>query len=342
VLMVILGYGISLDVDDLRFAVLDRDGTPASRDYVEAFAGSAYFVRHRPIRDAAELERRMRSGELNFAVAIPPGFGRDVRRGRPTTVAVWFDGAMPFRGETIRGYVEGVHHAWLAERARDATGTVPSAAVADVAFRYRYNQDFRSLDAMVPAMIPLLLTFVPAIMMALGVVREKELGSIVNLYVTPVTRLEFLLGKQLPYVAMSMASFATLVALAVFGFAVPLKGSLAALTVAALLYVVVSTGFGLLMSAFTRTQIAALAGTAVITMTATVQFSGLTEPVSSLEGPGAVIGAMWPATYFVVVSRGVFTKALGFADLQVPFAVLAASVPIVTLLAVALLRKQDR
>ena len=123
-----------------------------------------------------------------------------------------------------------------------------------------------------------MLLFIPSILTALAVVREKELGSITNLYVTPVTRLEFLLGKQLPYLAVAMFSFFVLVALAVFVFRVPLKGSLAALTMGALLYVVTATGFGLLMSAFTRTQIAALFGTAIATLTPATQFSGLTDP----------------------------------------------------------------
>ena len=194
--------------------------------------------------------------------------------------------------------------------------------------RYRYNQDFRSLDAMVPGTIALLLLFVPAILTALAVVREKELGSITNFYVTPVTRLEFLLGKQLPYVAIAMVSFGILVALAVFAFGVPLKGSLPALTAGALLYVVTATGFGLLVSAFTRTQIAALFGTAIATITPANQFSGLTDPVSSLEGVGRLIGQAFPMTYFLTISRGTFNKALGFRDLGGEFLALAVFIPL--------------
>jgi ribosome-dependent ATPase len=196
--------------------------------------------------------------------------------------------------------------------------------------RYRYNQDFRSLDAMVPAVISLLLLFVPSILTALAVVREKELGSITNFYVTPVTRLEFLLGKQLPYVAVAMLSFVVLVALAVTLFGVALKGSLSALAVGALLYVATTTGFGLVMSAFTRTQIAALFGTAIATMTLATQFSGVTDPVSSLEGAGRAIGNAFPTTYFLTISRGVFTKALGFRELGSQFLALAAFIPVVT------------
>ena len=341
-LMLILGYGITMDVEDLPFAVLDRDQTPQSRDYIAAISGSRYFVEQPALSTEEELERRMRSGELSLAIEIPSGFGRDMKRGRDTELAVWVDGAMPFRGETILGYVQGMHISYLSEQARQAWGEVPALSLVSLEDRYRYNQDFRSLDAMVPAVIPILLIFIPAILMALGIVREKELGSITNLYVTPVTRLEFLLGKQLPYIALSMVSYASLVLLAVYVFDVPLKGGLFTLTLGALLFVTATTALGQVMSTFASTQIAALAATAILSILPTVQFSGLTEPVSSLSGAGAWIGPFWPATWFLQISRGVFTKGLTLADMQGAFLALAAFIPVLTGLAIVLLRKQGR
>jgi ribosome-dependent ATPase len=339
--MMVLGHGMSLDVERLTFAVLDGDRSPQSREYVRGFSASRYFVERPPLETPAELDRRLRSGELALAIEIPPGFGRDVVRARPAEVAVWVDGAMPYRGETARGYVQGAHRDYLIRLAADAPGGLPSPA-AIVETRYRYNQNVRSLDAMVPAVIPLLLLFVPAILTALAVVREKEMGSITNLYVTPATRVEFLAGKQLPYLAVAMVSFLVLVALATGTLGVPLKGSFAALAAGALLYVITTTGLGLLMSTFTRTQIAALFGTAIATMTPATQFSGLTDPVSSLEGVGRAIGTVFPTTYFLLVSRGAFNKALGFADLSGEFLALAAFVPVVAGATLLLLRKQER
>ena len=340
-LMFVLGYGISMDVEGLRFAVLDRDGTPESRAYVQNIAGSRYFIERPPLAGYADLDRRMRAGELALSIEIPSGFGRDLRLGRKPEVGVWVDGAMPYRGETVRGYVEGMHRKYVAELVVETTGNA-AASAATLEARYRYNQDFKSIYAMVPAVIPLLLIFIPAILMALGVVREKELGSITNLYVTPVPRLEFLLGKQLPYIVMSMISFFLLVLQAVVVFGVPVKGSLFALSCAALLYVTATTGIGLLMSTFTRTQIAALFGTAILTMLPTVQFAGLTTPVSALEGFGYWVGQFFPATYFLVISRGIFTKALDFSDLAGQFAALAAFIPVLTLISLVLLRKQEK
>jgi ribosome-dependent ATPase len=181
--------------------------------------------------------------------------------------------------------------------------------------RDRYNQDFKSIYTMVPIVIGLLLLFIPAILVALSIVREKELGSIVNLYVTPVSRPEFLLGKQLPYVGLAMVNYASMVALGVFLFQVPIKGSLMALTLGALVYCIASTGFGLLISAFAATQVAALFGAAILTIMPALQFSGVIVPVSSLTGVAAVIGYGFPMTYFLKISVGAFTKALGLADL---------------------------
>ena len=341
IMMFVLGKGLSFDVEGLRFGVLDHDQSPESRAYVANIAGSRYFDQRRPISDNADLDRRMQSGELSLAIELPPGFGRDLRRGRKPEVGVWIDGAMPYRGETIRGYVEGMHQQYVRQIIVEATGTTPVQAF-DIESRYRYNQDFKSIYAMVPAVIPLLMMFIPAILMALGVVREKELGSITNFYVTPVTRLEFVIGKQLPYVAVSMASFLLLMGEAVLGFGVPVKGSFLALCVGALLYVVSTTGLGLLMSAFTRTQIAALFGTAIITMLPTVQFSGLTTPVEALQCASYWIGKGFPATYFILICRGAFTKGLGFADLWAQFVALAAFIPILTVASVLLLEKQEK
>jgi ribosome-dependent ATPase len=283
----------------------------------------------------------MRSAELSLALELPAGYGKDLRQGRAPEVGAWVDGAMPFRAETIAGYVQGMHYAYLQDLMIREYG-LSQTSFADIVVRYRYNQDFKSLYAMVPAVIPLLLIFIPAILMALGVVREKELGSITNLYATPVTRLEFLIGKQLPYIGVSMVSYLGLVLLAVYVFGVPLKGSFAALTVAALLYVTVTTGLGLLMSAFTNTQIAALAVTAIVTLLAAVNFSGMTHPVSSMTGVGVIIGKLFPTTYFLIICRGVFTKALGFIELYQYFFALAAFIPVLTILSLVFLKKQEK
>jgi ribosome-dependent ATPase len=340
-LMLITGYGISMDVEDLTYAVLDRDQTTTSHAYSENIAGSRYFIEQPALRDYDDLENRLRSGKIALAVEIPPGFGRDLKRGDHPQIGIWLDGAMPQRAQTVRGYVESLHSQYLQELARGSP-EVQSATPYDIEVRYRYNPDVESLEAMVPAVIPLLLMLIPAMLTALGVVREKELGSIINLYVTPVTRLEFLLGKQLPYILMGMVNFFMMVLVAILLFQVPLKGSFLTLTLGALLYITCATGLGLLMSTFTNSQIAAVFGTAIVTLVPAIQFSGLIHPVSSLEGSGAFIGRIYPTSHFLVISRGAFSKALGLRELYSYFIPLLITVPVLTILAATFLKKQER
>ncbi|MER1967042.1 ribosome-associated ATPase/putative transporter RbbA [Castellaniella sp. GW247-6E4] len=341
VLMFVIGFGISMDVENLRFAVLDRDQSTVSRDYVLNLAGSRYFVEHPPILDEADMDSRMRSGELSLAIEIPPGFAGDLLRGRRAEISAWIDGAMPQRAETVQGYVQGMHQHWLAQQARERLG-LSVAAQATLETRFRYNPDVRSLPAMVPVVIPLLLIMLPAMLTALAVVREKEIGSIINLYVTPVTRTEFLLGKQIPYIGLALLNFAAMCLLAVTVFEVPIKGSVATLALTGIVYCIASTGLGLLASALTRSQIAAMFFTMMATLIPAVQFSGLMDPVSSMEGLGRIVGEVYPAAHMFTISRGVFNKALAFRDLWPSIWPMALSVPIILGTAIALLRKQER
>jgi len=340
ILMFIIAYGINLDVEHLSFAVLDNDQTVLSQDYALNLSGSRYFIEKPVITDYTDMDRRMRSGELALAIEIPPGFGRDIQRGTPVEIGAWVDGAMPTRAETVRGYVQAMHQMWLADMATRRLGMQPVKG-STLETRYRYNPDVKSLPAMVPAVIPMLLMMIPAMLTALSVVREKELGSIINLYVTPVTRSEFLLGKQLPYIVLALFNFLLLTALAVVVFGVPVKGSFATLALAALIFVIVSTGFGLLASTFTKSQIAAMFVTMIGTIIPCVQFAGLLNPVSSLSGAGAFIGRIYPATHFLTISRGVFSKGLDLTSLGASFWPLLAAVPVILGLAIVLLKKQE-
>lgn len=339
-LMLVFGFGISTDVNSVAFAVLDHDRSHASRAYLEDLRGSRYFVETPPLSGFGDLERRLARGDIAAAIEIPPGFGRDVARGRPTQVAAWIDGARPFFAQTIRGYLSGVHQRYLSDPRRFPAKADP-APQAEIAVRFKYNQDFDSIFAMVPAQIALQLALIPAIMMALAVVREKELGSITNLYVTPLTRLEFLLGKQLPYIGLALVNFALMVLLAQFVFGVPLKGSASVLVVGTLIYVTATTAYGMLVSTFARTQIAALFGTAIMTVLPATMFAGMLVPVASLSGLGRILGRLFPMTYYLPVSLGAFTKGLGWADLAGSLAILAVFVPVLTAAACLAMPRQE-
>ncbi len=315
VLMLAIGFGITFDVERLSYAALDEDRSRESEMLLEALSSSRYFAQRPPLASFADLDRRMRAGEISLAIVVLPSFGRDLLTGRTPEVGVWLDGSNTNRAETVRSYAQGVLSSYLADLAMRETGETPSYYPASVEPRFRYNQAFRSQYAIPPGVLMMLLIMIPAMLTALGVVREKELGSIVNLYAAPAGRLEFLLGKQLPYVALAMMSFALLVPMMLAVFGLDLPGSVPALTLGALVYVTAATGFGLVVSTFVRSQIAAIFASAIVVMIPTVNFSGMLYPASTVTGAGAVVGHAFPALYFQQISAGVFNKGLGFAAL---------------------------
>lgn len=339
-LMVLFGYAISMDVEHLTFSILDYDGSRESREYADSYRGSVYYDETKPVFTYADRDYRLKEGDLRFVMEIPSGFQKDLERGQQPTVSAYIDAAMPFRAETTRDYIEGTHAEYQAAL-RERKGMAPAAEPVNIVPRALYNQSFKSIYAMVPGNIMLLLMLIPSMLTALSVVREKELGSIANFYAAPATRTEFLLGKQLPYVAVSLLQFVALVAIAVFLFQVPIKGSIATLALGGLLYVLASTGFGLLVSVFAATQTAAIFAAAIISILPVVQFSGMFVPVSSLTGAAWFAGKIFPSTYFQAISVGTFTKALGMVSLWPNIlALLIISLAYFTLSAI-LLKKQE-
>ena len=340
ILMAVMGFGITSDITNLSYAVLDRDQSTVSRSYVLSLSGSPhYFEEHAPLTSYEELDQRMRSGELSLAIEIPPSFGEKVLSGEPAEVGAWIDGAMPTRAETVQGYVQGIHGHWLSVMASEM-GVAPRTTLS-IENRYRYNPDIQSLPSMVPAVMPLLLLMMPAMLAALGVVREKEQGTILNVYVTPVTKAEFILGKQIPYLVLGFMNYICLLLMSIYIFDVPITGSFWALTWAMLFYLIIATGVGLIISAITRSQTAAIFLSMIVTMIPATQFSGLLNPVSSLEGSARVIGEMSPATYMFMISRGVFNKALGFVELHGYIQPLQIAAAVIVVAAILLTKKQE-
>ena len=341
-LMLVFGFGISFDVEHVRYASFDLDQTPESRAYLEQFAGAPrYFRQMPPVQSVEDALNRMQSDSISLVLEIPPNFGRDLREESIPEVLAEADGADTFRGETITQYVQNVQDKMLRDPANELQ-TAPQKYTANFQDRYMYNPTFESVYAMVPSIPPILLILIPAILMAIAVVREKELGSIINFYVTPTGRLEYLLGKQLPYIVIGMINYFILAAMAVLVFAVPIKGSFLVLTLCTLLYVTATTGVGMVISTFTSSQVAAVFITTVLTLLPTIQFSGFMQPVSTLVGRTKFVGSIWPTTYYMHASKGVFTKGLGFDLLAQDLVVLACAIPILWAISVLALEKQEK
>jgi len=340
-LMLTFGYGISFDVEHLPFAVYDQDQSSESRQLVESLQSSRYFQEQPPIASTEELQHRLQDGELMVGIEIPPDFGRDLMRQEAPEVSVWLDGAMPFRAETARGYVSGLVSSYLADVSARHSGRFEQPYPVNIESRFRYNQDFKSANAIVPSVIMLMLVLIPAIMTALGIVKEKETGSIANFQATPVTRIEFLLGKQLPYVAIAFVSFLMLVLMMRLVFDVPIKGSIGLLAAGSILYILATTAFGLFVSSFVRSQVAAIFATAIVAIVPAVNFSGLLVPVSSLSGAGRFMGLLFPSAWYQPLSVGVITKGLGLAELWPNLIVLAGFGVVFVGAALVALRKRS-
>ncbi|WP_420403421.1 ribosome-associated ATPase/putative transporter RbbA [Nisaea sp.] len=342
ILMLAMGYGISFDVEDMRYAAFDQDRSRESRILLRQFEGSRYFSAAPDLTSMTALEQRMQRGEIGLALVIPPGFGHDLAAGHRPELSAWLDGANTGRAETTRGYVEGAFQSFLAEMAREDGTAETGSALAAIETRFRYNQGFTSLEAIPPGILMMLMFMIPSMLTALGVVREKELGSITNLHAAPATRFEYLAGKQLPYIAIALISFLTMLAIMILLFGLAPKASLPVLFVGAVLYATATTGFGLLVSTVVTSQVAAIFATAIIVLIPTINFSGMLHPVATLDETGRSIGRSFPGAYFQEISAGVFNKGLPAAELAPNLGALALFCLVYWALSSVALPKQAR
>ena len=342
IIMASVSWGISFDVRNLKFAVYDRDQTAASRELVEYFDGSRYFLQQPPIQSEAEIDTVLKSSGAILVIDIPSGFGRDLARGLKPEVGFYVDGSMPFNATNIRGYIGSLITAYTKDRIAESGLPVSLQAPAGIEPRFMYNQDFDSINAIAPGVMMLVLMMIPAMMSAVGVVREREIGSIANFYASPAAVAQYLIGKQLPYIAVGMVNFAAMMLMIIYLFGVPLKGSFTGLAVGTLLMVSASTALGLLISCFVRSQLAAIFATAIITMIPAQTYSGFFYPLSTMEGGALIIGKTFPSSWYYTVSVGSFTKGLHTADLLHEYAAIAAFAATSLILACVLLKKQEK
>lgn len=350
-LMLVFGYGMSQDIENIAFAVVDEDRTPLSRDYAHHFIESRYFSFKGYLPDADAADRLLTQRKLRVVIVIGPRFAEELRAGRIGRVQTLIDGTFTASTRTIQAYVEainlaastGIRAGYLARRlglphARVVALLQP--VVLDV--RYLYNQEVRSIWSVAPGLIMLILMLVPPLLMALSVVREKETGAIYNVCTSTITRAEFLTGKLLPSVSISCINAGILWLLATLYFNTPFKGSLLFFALATLLYILCTTALGLLISLLVRTQQAAMIISLVMSIIVSIQFSGLITPVSALGGGNYAIAHAFPAMYYTTVVKGAFLKAVGFEVLWPELLLFAAYATVLFLLCHLLFRKRNR
>ena len=341
ILMTAVTWGVSFDVGNLAFAVRDRDQSAESRAITEYFSGSPHFRELPPLAADADIDAALESSSAKMVIDIPPSFGRDLLRGTRPEIGFYLDGAESFNASNLTGYIASILGDYARDQARAHGIRLPPDA-AQLVPRFRYNPDFKSILAIAPGVLMLALSLFPAMMAAVGVVREREIGSIANFYASPASRLQFLLGKQLPYLAAAMLSFLILYLMMRYWFGVPLNGSAAALLTGTLLMCATTTATGLLVSCFTRSQVAAIFITAVGTVMPAMSFSGFLVPVSSLQGGAYIMGKILPSAWYANLTTGTFVKGLGYPDLVREHFILGGYYLIILTLAVLNLKKQER
>jgi ABC-2 type transport system permease protein len=318
--LVVFGYGLNLDVEDIPFAVLDRDHSELSRDYLQRFIQSRYFSFQGYADEERALDRLLTDTKIRAAIIVPERFQEQLVAGEPVAVQTLLDGTFPLHTDIAKGYVIAINQAFTEDRLIDflrrSRGlTQEHAGVLvrplSVEVRYLYNEEVRSTWSMVPALVMFTLMLASPLLTALGVVREKETGSIYNIYSSTVSRAEFLTGKLLPYIVISLVNVVVLWLMAVGLFQVPFKGNFLLFFSASVLFVFCTTGIGLLISLLVQTQMAALIITMIVAMIPTILFSGLLVPIASLTRGAKVQAHLYPAMYYTNIVRGSFLKGVG-------------------------------
>ena len=331
-LMLLFGYGLSLDVDHLPLGVVDYDRSAQSRAYVERFSASHYFRFYGQLDNERQAGELLSTNQLRAVIIIPPQFGRQLLSGQPAQVQTLLDGTFPSRALIAKGYITAINAAAsldnLASQAGQLGVTPEEArrALQPVRLdtRYLYNQSISSIWGLAPKLIMFILIASPPFLTALGVVREKERGSIFNLYASNTSRGEFLLGKLAPYVAISTLNILILWAMAVWLYHVPFKGSFGFFMLASVVYVLCTTGIGLLVSVLVRTQMAAMIVTLIVTLVPAILYSGFIIPIPSLKPLAQGIAHLMPAVYYTRIAVGCFLKGVGLAALWPELLILAA------------------
>lgn len=349
--MIVFGYGLALDVENISFVVVDRDHTSVSREYLHRFVKSRYFTFHGELAGESEADVWLQSGKAQAVIIVPEKFQERLLSGQPANVQTLIDGTFPLRADITKGYVIASNSAFSEEllvgyfsRRSGISRAQAEARVRPITLevRYLFNEEVRSTWSMVPGLVMFTLMLSSPLLTALGIVREKETGSIYNIYSSTVTRFEFLAGKLIPYVLISWVNAVVLWVMATLWFGVPFKGNLLFFLAASLVFVLSSTGIGLLVSLLVRTQIAALLITMIVSILPTILYSGLIVPVSSLS-PGSQIQAhLFPGMYYTNIVRGVFLKGVGPEVLWVDVLALALYAAVLRIVGYRLFTKRPQ
>ena len=344
VMFIVFGYGISLDVEHMPFAYIDRDHSQLSARLLEKFKGR-YFELREELFDPAEADRLLTNGTLRAVLVIPPDFSTRIYRGGTPEVQFLIDGGYPYRALTVKGYAEAAVAAFnreiVGERLARAGYSGQPLQPVRAETRYFFNESLQSSYALIPGLIAIVLLMNPAVLTALAITREKEFGTIYNIYSSPVKKWEFLTGKIIPYLVISAINFTVIIATVKFLFHVPMKGHVVNLIPGAFLYVLINVSIGLLVSAVTRTMVSAQIVTIIVTVIPAFLYSGLLIPVANLEGEAKVVAYLYPTMHFMKIVHGVYLKNLPLSALLPQMLIMVLYFALLFTLGVMVFRKRE-
>ncbi|HUI24504.1 MAG TPA: ABC transporter permease [Candidatus Kryptonia bacterium] len=309
-MLIMYGYGIRYDVDNVPLTILDHSETPESRDLTEQMIRSRYFQVVRFAHNEHDVEQDLTSDAARAAVVIPRDFADHLRTGKPTAVQVLIDGSDSNTATIAQGYALAIINTYVAARAPDAF-----AAPITVKSRVWYNPELKSVNFIVPGVIAVIMMIVGAILTALSIVKEKERGTIEQILVSPIRPLEMMVGKIIPYVFIALLDLMIIIIAGYLLFEVPIKGSLLPLAVFAILYLVSSLGVGVFVSTIADTMQNAMLAAIFLSLMPSILLSGFVFPLENMPVPIQVISYFFPGRYFVTAIRGIYLKGVGLGVL---------------------------
>lgn len=310
-MLLLYGYGIRYDINNVPLTVLDYDRSSQSRLLVEQMVQSGYFQLVRQAERYSEVERDLTTGASQAALVIPPDFARRLRAAETVTVQALFDGTDSNTATIAQSYVLAMVATFgarldvaLIERAQQAPGI-------RVASRVWYNPELQSVNFIVPGVIAVIMMIVGAILTALSIVKEKERGTIEQILVSPIRPLEMMIGKIIPYVFIALLDLAIVITAGYFVFGVPIKGSLAQLALFSVLYLTASLGTGVFVSTVADTMQSAMLAAIFISLLPAVLLSGFVFPLEHMPVGIRLLSYFFPGRYFVTAIRGIYLKGVG-------------------------------
>ena len=340
--LTMLGYAATTDVRDVPLVVADGDRSAASRELVFRFEASRNFTVIDTVTTVAEIDRFLESGDAWIALSVPPGYAAALGAGRGATVQVVADGTDSNSTTAALGYATALIGGYARELAADASpGAAPGGPGGiDARIRVWFNPELESRFFMVPGVLALVLLLVTANLAAMAIVREKEVGTLEQLNVTPLRRWELITGKLLPYGLIGLVDILLVTAVAVFWFEVPMRGSFWLLLAISLLYVLCTLALGLLISTISETQQQAMMTATFFFLMPMIYLSGFMTPIENMPQAIQWVTYVIPLRYFLVIVRGIFLKGVGFEVLWPQVAALASWGVVV--LSLAILRSTKR